>query len=207
MNIVLFGDSITDARRERDVGLHFSSFGMGYAFLLQSELATKFPKKYNIYNRGISGNRVVDLYARIKTDCWNLEPDVLSILVGANDVWHELDSNNGVEIDRYERVYRTIIEETKERFPNVKIMLLEPFVLKGIATVDRFEQFCYIKEYAKIVKKLAKEYNLPFVALQEKLDDMAKNYGDEYVLGDGIHPTVVGAKIIANEWLKAFEKI
>ena len=131
----------------------------------------------------------------------------MSILVGANDVWHELDSQNGVEIDRYEKVYRTIIEETREKFPNVKIMLLEPFVLRGIATESRMEQFCYIKEYAKVVKKLSKEYGLPFVALQEKLDEMAKNYGDEYVLGDGIHPTVVGAKIIADEWLKTFEKI
>ena len=76
------------------------------------------PTKHEIFNRGISGNRVVDLYARIKSDVWNLKPDVLSILVGVNDVWHELDIANGVDIERYERIYGMMLEETLERLPN-----------------------------------------------------------------------------------------
>ena len=81
---------------------------------------------------------MVDLYARIKKDVWNLKPDVLSILIGVNDVWHEIGSRNGVEIDRFERVYRTLIKETLERLPDCKIMLLEPFVLKGAATEEQY---------------------------------------------------------------------
>ena len=81
------------------------------------------PLRYEIYNHGISGDRSVDLYARIKRDVWNLKPDVISILIGVNDVWHDLVENpNGVDIVRYEKVYRMIIEETKERLPDVKFI-------------------------------------------------------------------------------------
>ena len=166
------------------------------------------PQKYEIINRGISGNRVVDLYARIKGDVWNQKPDVLSILIGVNDVWHDFTENpNGVDLTRWEKVYRMLIEDTQEKLPNVKIMMLEPFVLHGRATDfnDRYEDFQQVKRYA--AKELAKEYGLTFVPLQEKFDEAAEKYGEQYYLYDGVHPDVAGAALIAEEWLKAFEKM
>ena len=85
-----------------------------------------------MYNRGVSGNHVVDLYARIKTDIINLKPDYMSILIGVNDVWHTFDGQeNGVEAEKYFRIYSALIEEIKEALPEIKIMILEPFTLKG----------------------------------------------------------------------------
>ncbi|MBO4262866.1 MAG: SGNH/GDSL hydrolase family protein [Clostridia bacterium] len=205
MKIVFFGDSITDMCRNRDVpASNVFSLGFGYPFVVASKLSEKDPNAYEICNRGISGNRVVDLYARIKADVWNLNPDVLAILIGINDIWHELDLHNGVELDRYEKVYRMLIEDTLKVLPDLKIMLLEPFVLHGGATDERFAEFEKVYDYAKVVKKLAKEYNLVFVPLQERFDEAAKKFGAEPYLSDGVHPNVAGATLIADEWCKAF---
>ena len=208
MKILFLGDSITDMSRKRDCDGNVESYGDGYVFLVAGKLLSENPQKYTIINRGISGNRVVDLYARIKKDVWNLQPDVLNILIGVNDIWHELGDQNGVDVVRYENIYRMLIEETIARLPNLKITLMEPFILHGRA-VDflGYEEFSEVKEYAKVVKKLAEEYNLTFIPLQKKFDEMAKKYGEQYYLYDGVHPDIAGAALIAGEWLNAFEKM
>lgn len=199
---LFFGDSITDAGRNRDLDLHQSSYGYGYVRSLVGTLH-KESAKHTIYNRGISGDRVVSLYARIKPDVWNLEPEILTILIGVNDIWHEL-KQNGVEIDRFEKVYRILISETLERLPNVKIILIEPFFLKGSATIENYEHFLAVKDYAKVVEKLANEFNLPLVKVQDKFDELAKLNGDEFYLYDGVHPNIAGADVIADEWYKVY---
>ena len=203
MNIIFLGDSITDMQKSREADEQETfKFGAGFPYVVASELYSKYPNKYQIVNAGISGNRIVDLYSRIKSDVWNLEPDLLSILIGTNDVWHEINFKNGVELERYENLYRTLILETKQRFPNVKIVLCEPFFLKGCNTEAAYEQFKDIYKYAKVVKKLANELSLPFVPLQEKFTEMGKKYGDNYYLYDGVHPTLAGSRLIADEWFK-----
>lgn len=208
MKILFYGDSITDMCRHREDndGLPFA-FGFGYPFIVESKLSEKCPTKHELINRGISGNRMVDLYARIKADVWNHKPDVISILIGVNDVWHELYGGNGVDIKRFEKVYRSLIEDTLAVLPKVKFMLLAPFVLEGSSTDEKFNEFLEVKEYAKVVERLAKDYNLTFVPLQAKFDEMASLYGARTYLFDGVHPSVAGSTLIANEWFKAFEGI
>ncbi len=146
----------------------------------------------------------MDIYARVKADCWNLRSDFVSVLMGVNDVWRELHYQNGVELNRFIRTYETLIDETGERFPDVKFMLMKPFILKGLATNEKYEEFLAIKEYAKAIKEIATRKNCTFIPLQEEFDRLAVAYGDEYLLSDGIHPHVVGSKGIADAWLKAF---
>lgn len=210
MKILFFGDSITDAGRKREeLTGDIQELGAGYVRVIGERFAKERPDD-TVINKGISGNRVVDLYARAKPDVWNLQPDALSILIGINDVWHDIDRQCGVELDRFEKVYRMLIEETKERLPNTKIILVEPFVLRAGATKetaeqpDRFKRFEQVYEYAKVVKSLADEYGLAFVALQEKLTAGASKDGAEAYLGDGVHPSEGGAKLIAEEWMKVF---
>ncbi len=207
MNIVLLGDSITDMSRKKEELTGAFSYGNGYPFFVQGELSTAAPTKYTVYNKGISGNRIVDVYARVKTDCWNLTPDVVSCLIGVNDVWHEIHGKNGVELDRFVRMYEMLLDDTRERFPDVKFIILEPFVLKGIATEEWYDQFLEVKEYAKAVKGIAERKGCIFVPLQAKFDELAEKYGDTYWLYDGVHPSVAGSRIIADAWLKAFEQI
>ena len=207
MVIVNFGDSITDAGRNREAPVRRKdALGFGYPLLLQAELGFENPEKYLVINRGIGGHRIVDLYARVKKDVWNLKPDVLSILIGVNDVWHDLSEDpNGVDIVRFEKVYRTLLEETLAVLPNLKIMLMEPFVAQGVTTNANAEHFAQVKDYAKVVKKLAEEYHLSFLPLQEKFDELEAKYDPSYWTADGVHPTVMGAKMIANEWIKLFK--
>ena len=148
--------------RSRDFDEKAFGYGVGYVNNVSATLKYEDPEAYQIINRGIGGNRVVDLYARIKADVWNHTPDLISILIGINDVWHEIHGKNGVELDRFERVYRMMIEDTKKVLPNVKFIICEPFVLKGEATEEWFEQFSEIRKYAAVIKNLAKEYGIPF---------------------------------------------
>lgn len=207
MKILFYGDSITDMGRDRNRMGEAFGYGVGYVNSVSSTLIYENPEKYEIINRGISGNRVVDLYARIKADVWNHAPDVISVLIGVNDVWHEIYHGNGVELDRFDRVYRMMIDDTKKHLPNVQFILCEPFVLMGTATEEKYEEFCEVKKYAAVVKKIAEDYGCVFVPLQEKFDKAAEEHGAKYYLYDGVHPDLAGGKLIAEEWLKAFRKM
>ena len=159
-------------------------------------------------NRGISGNRIVDLYARLKEDVWNEQPDVLSILIGINDIWHEAAWKRGVDIERWERIYRMMIEDTLKRLPDLKIIICEPFVLYSPLIDDVYAQLKGVREYARVAEKLAAEYGLYFLPLQKKFDEAAAKYGVAPYLFDGVHPMIAGATLIADEWIKLFrEKI
>ena len=207
MKILFLGDSITDGLRNREENWQINRFGSGYVMQIAGRLFEKSLDGYEILNRGNSGDRVVDLYARVKKDVWNEKPDILSILVGVNSLWHEHFFQNGVEMERWERVYRMLIEDTKQELPNTKIILCEPFILHGEITDLNYELFSKIKEYAKVVECLAKEYGLYFLPLQDMINNAATQYGNSLILRDGVHPTVQGAVLIAKEWLKLFEKI
>ena len=200
--ILFQGDSITDVKRLRDDP---SSLGQGYPNMVSGHLGLQHPGKYNFINRGIGGNRIVDLYARMKCDIVNLKPDYLSILIGVNDVWHEKSKGNGVSAPKFKKVYGMMLEELKEEFPEIKIILLEPFVLPGTATEDAFEWFkSEVDLRAKAVKELAEEFNLPFIPLQEDLDKLTEVAPAEYWLKDGVHPTVFFHQHIAKKWIDTF---
>ena len=204
MKILFLGDSITDMGRRREVDdVHL---GNGYVFYVAGDIKREDPS-VEIINRGISGNRIVDLYARIKSDVWNHKPDVLSILIGINDIWHEKSSQNGVELDRFIKVYDMLIEDTLKVLPNVKIVLCEPFVLKGELTEDNYQSFLQVKEYANAIKKLSEKYSLEFLPLQDKLDKVAEKTCTKDYLYDGVHPNIAGARLIADEWIKLYQKI
>lgn len=205
MKILFFGDSITDARRGRESDFN-DRFGAGFVMQIAGELLLEDPLKYEIINRGIGGERIVDLYARIKKDVWNEKPDVLTILEGINDISHDVWHDNGVEFERWIKMYRKLLEETKEKLPNTTIIVGEPFVLHGEISNKDFGEYDKIRERSKALKELVEELGLLFMPLQAIIDKKAKQYGKEIVLADGVHPTVYGAKLIANEWLKLFRE-
>ena len=210
---VLFqGDSITDASRNKELDRYM---GHGYAVMAAGTLGVEHPGEYSFLNRGISGNRSVDLYARIKQDIINLKPDYLSILIGVNDVWHEYTRQNGVSADKYELIYSLLIEEIKRALPNIEIMILEPFVLQGEKTCNtdehphRWEHFASeVPLRAQAARRIAEKYGLVFVPLQEVFDKAEQTEpADGYWLADGVHPTAAGHELIKREWLKGFQKL
>ncbi len=207
MRILLTGDSITDMSRNRGFDNAYDSFGYGYPIFIKGELDISAPGEYTVINRGISGNRSLELYGRIKSDCIDLSPDVVSVLIGVNDVWHEINFGNGIDVDHYRTFYSMFIDETRAALPNVKFMLLEPFFLYGTATDGEFKRFADVYKYAEIVKDLAEEKDCAFVPLQARFDELAEKYGSGMWLYDGVHPAVGGAKVIADEWMKVFKTL
>ena len=206
MKILFQGDSITDAGRSRDNDQYI---GTGYPLLVKSALGYDFPGEYEFLNRGISGNRIVDLYARIKCDIINLKPDVMSILIGVNDVWHEFGATpNGVSAEKFFKIYSMLIEEVREALPDIKIVILEPFSLKGCGNESYWEEFdTEVRKRAQMAKKVAEVYNLPFVELQKGFDELCQKQEASYWLGDGVHPTPMGHEFIKEQWINAFNKL
>ena len=211
--VILFqGDSITDCGRNA-LSTHFT--GYGYANLVCGALGAQEPYQYTFYNRGISGNRVVDVYARIKEDIINLKPDYMSLLIGVNDVWHEYSYQNGVDAEKFEMIYNMLLDEIRAALPNIKIMLLEPFTLPGSAsentpeTPDRWEYFRKEVDLRRAaVKRVAEKQGLLFVPLQELFNKVnADAPTNDYWLKDGVHPSPAGHELIKQEWLKAFEQL
>ena len=211
--VVLFqGDSITDAGRSRGED---SNPGYSYANRVMGTLGYQYPYQYQFYNRGISGDRVVDLYARIRKDMIRLKPDYASILIGINDVWHEYTEKNGVEAVKFEMVYSLLIEELLRELPNLKLMLMEPFVLPGSATMtdeehpgrwEFFEKETDLRR--KAVKRLAEKYDLMFVPLYDKFVAVNANApAENYWLFDGVHPTPAGHALIQEAWLEGFSRL
>lgn len=226
MKTILFqGDSITDCHRLRDENSKGikgfvqklsgkKPLGQGYPVMVADALNAEKAGEYAFINRGVSGDRVPDVYARIVRDIINIRPDYISILVGVNDVWHGFDWGNGTGKERYEKVYDILIEEIKAELPGIKIMILEPFVLEGSATAnredqpDRYEKFrSGVEQMAAIAEKIAKKHELKFVPLQAMLDMAAKKSSAATLLSDGVHPTAEGHELIKREWIKAFNEI
>ena len=188
--------------------------GDGYPNLVKAVLGTDEVGEYEFVNRGISGNRIVDLYARIKMDFINLKPDYASIYIGVNDTWHEISSQNGVATDKFEKLYCMLLDEVLEACPNIKLMLIAPYVLEGAATCyteeipDRIDRFrTDVADKAEAVKRVAKKYNLPCIELQPIFDEACKKAPADYWTRDGVHPTACGHELIKRAWLDVFEKI
>lgn len=212
MNILFQGDSITDAGRSRVIDCNL---GNGYVGEISRKLRLN-RTNHNIKNRGIGGNRIIDIYARWIEDTLSLDYDVLSILCGINDVGYQLRAGIGVDNEKYEYIYDRMIYEAVKKNPNVKIVLMTPFVLKvDLAEQDlSFSNDLYedfeewekaVAEKAEIVRNLSAKYKTCLVDLNKRfkmIDSDLHLYST-----DGIHPTVKGHKIIAEEWLKVCDDI
>jgi lysophospholipase L1-like esterase len=211
--IILFqGDSITDCGRSRE---NDGSMGSGYATMVAAELGAANPYRYQFYNRGVAGDRIVDLYARIRKDMINLKPDCMSILVGVNDVAHEYKHRNGVDAAKFKMICGLIIEELKRELPALKIMLLEPFILPGSITEDTQDhpqRWAYYRDEvalrAMAAKEIADKYGLPFVPLQDAFTAANADAPEQsYWTFDGVHPTPAGHALIKRAWLDAFKSL
>ena len=204
-NTILFqGDSITDAGRDKkkEVANEQKAFGKGYAWMAASHLLISKPEhKLTIHNRGISGNKVHQLDARWQKDCLDIKPDILSILIGVNDIWHGLNGRYDGTVKTYEDDYRKLIERTKKHLPKVKLVICEPFVLKCGAVNDKW--FPEFDKYRAAAKRIASENKAIFVPFQSMFDEAIKYAEPKHWAGDGVHPSAHGASLMAHFWTQA----
>lgn len=207
--VILFqGDSITDGNRGRSEDPNHI-MGHGYAFSIASRVGADYPEKnYKFYNRGISGNKVIDLEKRWQTETLDLKPVVLSILVGVNDSSSVIfDRQPVVSVEKYEETYKSLIEQTKAEFHEILFVLCEPFILKVGRVAENWEKYQsdIIKRQA-VVRKLAIKYDAVFVGFKKMFDKACEKAPAAYWIWDGVHPTVAGHELMAREWMKQVEK-
>lgn len=208
MNLIFLGDGITDAGRNTSNG-SMASVGQGYVLILAAELGAARPGAYQFVNAGIAGSRVVDVYARVQTDAWNREPDVLSILVGINDVLADFQGSqpSGVDTERYAAVYQMLLEDTIKRFPQTRLVLMEPFVCRNASMEANWETIrAGVAQRAQAVKQLADKTGAAFVPLQAAFDAACEKTSVGCWLTDGVHPTPAGHRLIADAW-KVFSRV
>ena len=201
--ILFQGDSITDAGRDKkkEVANKQKSFGRGYAWMTASQLLiSKTDYNLTIHNRGISGNKVHQLDARWQKDCLDIKPDILSILIGVNDIWHGLNGRYDGTVKTYEDDYRKLIQKTKKSLPNVKLVICEPFVLKCGAVNDKW--FPEFDGYRGAAKRIAHENHATFVPFQSMFDEAVKYAEAKHWAGDGVHPSPQGASLMAHFWTR-----
>ena len=200
--VILFqGDSITDAGRDKKGGSANNSQGLGrgYPNLIGGALLADYPEqKLTIYNRGISGHKVPDLAARWQKDTIDLKPNILSILIGVNDIWHKLNGRYDGTVADYETGYRALIQETLDKLPGVRLVICEPFVLRCGAVNDTW--FPEFDQRREVANKLAGEFKLDRVPFQTMFDDATKLAPPNYWAADGVHPTLAGHSLMAKTW-------
>ncbi len=206
--IFLFqGDSITDGNRTRDNDWNHI-MGHGYQFIIASKLWYDFPKKgFHFINRGISGNKISDLTTRWQKDTLDLKPDVLSILIGINDISALLNGDNNFTAENYENGYRALLQQTKQQLPNIQFVLCEPFILPVGNVKERWQEYSIeVEKCQAIVKKICIEFNAIFVEFQSAFNKALSKAPAEYWIWDGIHPMPAGHELMAVEWQRQVGK-
>lgn len=198
MRILFQGDSITDGNRGRSADPNHI-LGHGYAFIIAAKHGAAFPEtKLEFFNRGVSGNTVLDLEKRWQKDTLDLKPDVLSILIGVND------KGRGVPFEQYEQVYDKLLTDAKAANPQLKLVLCEPFVVDHKATTpQRGSPNADIVKRQEIVARLAQKHGAVLVHFQAALDRATERAPALHWIWDSVHPTYSGHQILADEWERA----
>lgn len=203
--ILFQGDSITDAGRDKSAvnPNQQNMLGAGYALFAAAELLhAKAALDLKIYNKGISGNKVYQLAERWQADCLDIRPDVLSILIGVNDFWHKLNWKYEGTVEIYENDYRSLLKKTKEALPNVQLVIGEPFAVLETSAVNE-KWFPEFDAYRAVSQKLATEFEAIFIPYHTIFTEASKIAPAVYWTGDGVHPSVAGAQLMAAAWLDA----
>ena len=199
MKIVFQGDSITDAGRDKR---NYHDMGNGYPKYASALIREAFPDtEIEFINQGISGNRTDQLFDRLYPDAIAFEPDIISILIGINDIWHRHGAARIETTDeQFATNYRAILERLRKQ-TNAKIVMLSPFLL------DNEEKEAWRTEVERllpIVRGLAEEFADAYIPLDKLFEDALKTQPEpNYYSADGVHPNANGAEFIGKHYFNA----
>jgi len=203
MKILFQGDSITDAFRKPEEINPAYQLGNGYAFLVAASIGARHPdRRFEFINRGISGNRVQDLAGRWQTDALDVQPDLLSLLAGVNNIIHK---DNQPEIPDTEilELYRGLLDQMLLQNPRGRFLLLEPFLLPAGTVTE--EMASWLRPIQKGIAAIARDFDAPFIPLQSIFNRALSRAPAAYWAYDGIHPTHAGFQLITDAWLRTAE--
>ena len=206
--LLFIGDSITDMNWGRNEADRNHYLGHSYVFMLAGRLGIEMPEaKLDFFNRGKSGNAVWQLRQRWQKDAIEMMPDVLTILIGTNDVGQGLrDPKRKITPAAFEADYRFILDASRKANPDLRIVLMDPFILSTgpLKNPQAYEtRRALTDEMRAVVAKLAKDYGAVHIKTQDVFDAAAKASSPENFIWDGIHPLPAGHELITRHWLQA----
>jgi acyl-CoA thioesterase-1 len=187
--VLFIGDSVTDCGRRDDAP---DFLGDGYVRLIADKLTDR-----RIINAGISGNRAIDLRDRWHIDVVEQKPDILTVYIGINDTWRRYDENDPTSAATFEANYRACLADVGA---TSHVILVEPFVLPVNEEQEHWNED--LDEKRAVVARLATEFGAGFVPLQLLLSAQAEDHGATALAADGVHPTALGHRMIADAWLE-----
>ena len=197
MKILFQGDSITDGNRYKDEASRWDlnhQIGHSYAYMVTGKLMGEYPRRYVCVNRGVSGNNVLSLRERWQKDAVEEKPDVMILLTGVNDC--SAIVRGDLTAEDYGTIYRQLLRDVQAASPDVRFILLEPFLFS-----DDEDRVRIMDGLRAEVRTVAGEFGAVFVPLQEEFTRRAKEDGEKYWLWDGVHPTEAGHWVIARRVL------
>lgn len=201
--LLFLGDSITDMQWGRNESDRNHYLGHSYVYLIAARLGVDLPEAgLEFFNRGISGNKIGDLRNRWRKDAIDMKPDVLSILVGVNDV--SQSGGKPVPLERWEADYRSMLDDSRQANAGLRLVLLDPFVLASGRLSDAPAYAFWRGEVDRlraVVAGLARDYGAVHVKTQDVFDAAATAAGPAQWIWDGVHPLPQGHELIARHWL------
>jgi len=216
--VVFLGDSITAA------GVYDKEIAQPYGDTFVYPIATGFITLLNenvgedveLIGKGVSGDKVSNLLERYKKDVLSLNPDIVFIYIGINDIWHKYDFGTGTDIIFYENGLKKIIGDLKNQ--GARVILCTPTVIgenKGEFTlVNEFKDIETMEimngdldAYSDVIRKLSSELNTDLLDLREIFmsyisENNPNNESSGITTYDGVHLNDLGNKLIADEMLK-----
>ena len=190
IKLLFQGDSITDAGRDRN---NPHDLGQGYPKYAAAILKENYPEvDFEFIDLGISGDQTKDLVARLQSDFIDVQPDVVSIMIGVNDTWHHAADRSWIPNEVFEERYRTVLKAIKEK-TNAKIMIIEPFL---IPVEDKLFFREDLAPKIEIIRKLAREYADAYLPTDGLLQSAIIGDDPLSYAADGVHPTAKGAAYI-----------
>jgi lysophospholipase L1-like esterase len=195
--ILFQGDSITALGRGMTADPNHI-LGHSYVFLIAAKYGAMLPQRNLVFiNSAIGGNKLADMAARWQADTLDLKPDLLSILIGINDVGHD------IPFEQFEPAYDKILAASVAANPKLRIVLGEPFTLPVGKRKDDWEHWhAEVQKRQQVVAKLAVKYHSALVQYQRVFDDACRRAPAEYWIWDAVHPTYSGHQLMADEWVR-----
>lgn len=203
--LLMTGDSITDCGRftsGESAKNSVEGMGSGYPSIVKAYLNAFYPNlELRIINKGISGNRTPDILKRMQNDHLDLKPDVVTILIGINEVLRYFDSPGIKQVgcEEYSKNLDEILEKLKTSAR--KIFVLTPFLVKKN---DGHVMYEIVQGYRDIASRAAKKAGVELINLQTAFDKYLDKAEPELYSQDSVHPTICGHMVIAKELINAF---
>ncbi len=200
--ILFFGDSITDVKFNKKMNKNIKGKDI-YPIQLK-KIFKKYSKNIQVEIKGIASNRTYHLYDRLTKDCINLKPDVIVMLIGVNDAWENYVPEQYPPLLRpMEPHIREVYRRIRTELPNTQILYLMPFMIDSVQ--EKFPFHKTLDEFRAVLKNIALENDAAVIDMQEIYNEAQKIYAPSDLAIDGIHPTNLGHKVMADAILKVVE--